>query len=121
MDTDARCLRRRPERIGELDVRKIVDEAQPERVELGLRELCEGLVEAVEPGLPGLDGGGLAVQAIENAELVAGRALELPSVVICARSPSSWSPPCRFDMRWREGPTMLRPPHPPVRRAAGAA
>jgi hypothetical protein len=77
--TDARCPRRRPERIRELVVRKVVDEAQPERVELRLRKLCERLVEPVEPGLLRLDRCGLAVQALENPEPAAGRTLETPS------------------------------------------
>ena len=76
MNADAGGLRRRAERIRELVVRKVVDVAQPERVELALRQLGERVVEAVEPGSSGSTACGLAVEALENAEPGTGRALE---------------------------------------------
>ena len=101
MDTHAGGLRGRAECFRGLVVRKVVDEAHPERVQLALRELRERLVEAVEPGLLGLDGCRLAVQALENAEPCTGRALETPSanggrqdVARDAEEPRSRRPAC---------------------------
>jgi len=72
----ARRLRSRAELVRELVVREVVDEAQPDRVELGLGKLCKGLVETLDPRRLRLDRRGLAVEPLEDPEPVAGCPLE---------------------------------------------
>src|SRR5262245_9447604 len=68
VDADARGARRGAERIADLLVGHVLDDAQLDRRALALRKLVERLVEAFEPGLVGLRGCGRAVELLEHAE-----------------------------------------------------
>ncbi len=74
-DARAHGLGRGRQALGGLVVAEVVDDAQADGLLLGLGEVGERLVEAVEPVVLGL-GRRCAVGGVEHAEALAGAALE---------------------------------------------